>query len=280
MKEKSMTAAASQNGDHLFSRPPEVSYKGNCDRVVMESPEQDPAISVFLADGSRMGCELMAAALQRASEKLTLSGYATDLTEIRARLRDIRPDVAIISGDMKVGAPTAFDLAREIKESHPKTNIVMMLESIERVMVVEAFRAGATGIFSRDKSFDLLCACIRAVHEGQIWADNQSIRFLLDAFIRGTSRDATSFKRPNILTKREESVVQLVADGLTNRDISRQLNLSENTIRNYLFRIFNKVGTSNRLELALYAVNKKKGAGQRNHANRDSAPKIIENVPS
>jgi DNA-binding NarL/FixJ family response regulator len=58
------------------------------------------------------------------------------------------------------------------------------------------------------------------------------------------------------LTKREESVVQLVAEGLTNRDISRQLKLSEHTVRNYLFRIFNKVGTSNRLELALYAINR------------------------
>ena len=61
-------------------------------------------------------------------------------------------------------------------------------------------------------------------------------------------------ERPGLLTKREEGVVHLVAEGLTNRDISHQLNLSEHTVRNYLFRIFNKVGTSSRLELALYAI--------------------------
>ena len=62
-----------------------------------------------------------------------------------------------------------------------------------------------------------------------------------------------------LLTKREEGVVHLVAEGLTNRDISQQLNLSEHTVRNYLFRIFNKVGTSNRLELALYAIDRREG---------------------
>jgi DNA-binding NarL/FixJ family response regulator len=65
-------------------------------------------------------------------------------------------------------------------------------------------------------------------------------------------------KSPNLLTSREEGVVLLVAEGMTNRDISRQLQLSEHTVRNYLFRIFNKLGTSNRLELALYALQRKR----------------------
>jgi DNA-binding NarL/FixJ family response regulator len=65
----------------------------------------------------------------------------------------------------------------------------------------------------------------------------------------------TESKTTPVLTKREQSLVQLVAEGRTNRDISRELKLSENTVRNYLFRIFNKLGTSNRLELALYALN-------------------------
>jgi len=65
----------------------------------------------------------------------------------------------------------------------------------------------------------------------------------------------------HVLTKREEEIVQVVAEGLTNRDIARQLNLTEHTVRNYLFRIFNKLGTSNRLELALYVI-KQRGASQ------------------
>jgi DNA-binding NarL/FixJ family response regulator len=67
-----------------------------------------------------------------------------------------------------------------------------------------------------------------------------------------------------LLTKREEGVVHLVAAGMTNRDISQELKLSEHTVRNYLFRIFNKVGTSNRLELALYAIDRREGLEQQN----------------
>jgi DNA-binding NarL/FixJ family response regulator len=206
----------------------------------------------------------MATALQRSRYMLTLAGYATDSIGISARLGENAVDVAIISANLREGVTAAFRVTREIRASSPKTNVIMMLDSIEQVTVIEAFRAGATGIFSRDKSFDLLCKCIYVVHQEQIWADNKALRFLLDAFVRSKPTEASSYRRRNLLTKREEGVVQLVADGLTNRDISQQLNLSENTVRNYLFRIFNKVGTSNRLELALYSVNQRKEESQQN----------------
>ena len=229
-----------------------------------ESPKHGPVVSVFLSDTTQMGCELMATALQRSCYNLAVAGYAPDSAGIRDWLSENEVEIAIISADMREGATAAFNLTREIRDSYPKTSVILMLESIERVMVVEAFRAGAIGIFSRDKSFDLLCKCIHVVHQGQIWADNKALRFLVDAFVQSKPAEATSLKRPNLLTKREEGVVQLVADGFTNRDISRQLNLSENTVRNYLFRIFNKVGTSNRLELALYAVNQRRDESQQN----------------
>ena len=181
---------------------------------------------------------------------------------IRAWLRENRVDVVIVSADLKEGPTAAFNVTREINSSYPQTKVIIMLESIDRVRVIEAFRAGAAGIFTRDKSFDLLCKCIQVVRQGQIWADNGALRFLVDAFIRSKPAETISPKRSTLLTKREEGVVQLVADGLTNRDISEQLNLSENTVRNYLFRIFNKVGTSNRLELALYSMNQKKEENQ------------------
>jgi two-component system, NarL family, nitrate/nitrite response regulator NarL len=225
--------------------------------------EHGHVVSVFLADATRMGCELMATALQRSRFNLTLVGYATDSAEIRAGLCEKEVDIVIISADLREGATAAFKLTSEIRDSHPKTSVILILESIERIMVVEAFRAGAAGIFSRDRPFDLLCKCIDVVHRGQIWADNRAVQFLVDTIVRSKPAEAVLLKKSNPLTKREEGVVQLVADGLTNRDISRQLNLSENTVRNYLFRIFNKVGTSNRLELALYAVNQRREERQR-----------------
>lgn len=259
MREQSVTAK-SQQESHRISLPLDLSTVSN---GTLEPQGVGPMVGIFLGETTRMSCELMAAALQGSRYNLSLAGYATDSIGIRAWFDKNEADVAIINADLKEGGAAAFGVIREIRSSHPQTSVIMLLESIERVKVVEAFRAGATGIFSRDKSFDLLCKCIQVVHEGQIWADNKALRFLVDTFVRSKPTETSSVKRPNLLTKREEGVVQLVADGLTNRDISQQLNLSENTVRNYLFRIFNKVGTSNRLELALYSVNQRKDESQR-----------------
>ena len=139
----------------------------------------------------------------------------------------------------------------------------MMLESNEKPLVVEAFRAGAWGILSREEPFEVLCKCIYAVHQGQVWACSKDLRLVLDTLVHSPTVDARNGRKhrgPNSLTKREEDVVGLVTEGFTNREISKQLGLSEHTVRNYLFRIFNKLGTSTRLELALYAVSRKASA--------------------
>jgi DNA-binding NarL/FixJ family response regulator len=91
-----------------------------------------------------------------------------------------------------------------------------------------------------------------------VWAGSKVLRFALEALAQPPSvskLQGNPSKPPKtLLTKREKDIVSSVTEGLTNRDISRRLNLSEHTVRNYLFRIFNKLGTSNRLELALYAL--------------------------
>jgi two-component system nitrate/nitrite response regulator NarL len=95
------------------------------------------------------------------------------------------------------------------------------------------------------------------VHQGQIWIRAEELHFLVDALVESAQPRILNAKGIELLTKKEQGVVRLVSEGLTNRDIGRQLNLSENTVRNYVFRIFDKLGTSNRVELALYAVHKK-----------------------
>jgi len=204
-----------------------------------------------------MSYELMAAALQRSRYRIEIVGCITDRFGIRPILDKKEASVALI-GALKEGYKAGFDMIRELRASYPATSIVMMLDSMERSVVVEAFRAGAVGILSRDEPFEVLCKCIQAVHQGEVWAASNVLRLALDALtqtslIHIVARNTS--KGPNTsLTRREEDVVNLVTEGLTNRDISRRLNLSEHTVRNYLFRIFNKLGTSNRLELALYAL--------------------------
>lgn len=220
--------------------------------------------NVFIADSSHMGCQLMAAALRRSRNKLVVVGSATTSEAVRSAIcnRKFDLDALVIACDLKDGPLSGLKIASEIRMARPETHIIALMDSSERETVVDAFRSGATGILSREQPFDILCKCINAVCQGEVWATSKELKFGLDALVQ-TKEVATRMKqdktyKDRTLTRREEGIVQLIAEGLTNRDISVQLKLSENTIRNYLFRIFNKLGTSNRLELALYAINRKR----------------------
>jgi len=218
-------------------------------------------VRIFIADSNRMSCQLITAALHQGPFQFRVVGYATDAVGICEGLDRNEVDVAVVGAHLREGNLAGFNAARQIRASHSKLNVVIILDATEPTIVVEAFRAGASGIFSRDESFELLCKCIHAVYQGQVWASSKELHFVIDA-LRSTQpapAQAICPKAQRLLTDREEGVVRLVAEGLTNRDISQQLNLSEHTVRNYLFRIFNKVGTSNRLELALYSIDRGKG---------------------
>lgn len=237
--------------------------------------------SVFVTDASPMVCHLMASALQRSRCGLNVVGFSTDSDGTLSAFAESRTqvDVAVISSHLREGAHAGLNLARKIRTSHPNTRIIVLLDNSERTIVVEAFRSGCTGIFSREQPFEKLSKCIRVVQEGQVWATTREIKFVLEALTPiEASFVGTTTKSQNgwvALTSREQALVRLVAEGLTNRDISRRLNLSEHTVRNYLFRIFNKVGTSNRLELALYAIHH----GQNNEAGEPTS-KMLPDVRS
>jgi two-component system, NarL family, nitrate/nitrite response regulator NarL len=214
-------------------------------------------LKVFIADSSKLSCQLIAAELRRGRYRVRIVGFATDPVGIREELDKVTADVVVIAARLEGGALTGFDVTRQIRASHPKSSVVMILDMSEAKMVIEAFRAGASGIFCRNQSSELLCKSIRAVNQGGVWASSEELHFLIEALGPIQPAKSVSLRGPTLLTKREEGIVSLVAEGLTNRGISQQLSLSEHTVRNYLFRIFNKVGTSNRLELALYAIDRR-----------------------
>lgn len=210
------------------------------------------AIRVFIADSSALECQLLVRALQQCGGPIKVVGCATESVEILKELGKYCPHVAIISADLRDGRSAGFQTVRQLRVSYPHVHVIILVETPERATVVEGFRAGADGVFSRLQPFEMLCKCIYTVCEGQIWASSDEMRFVIDAMSQTRSIKTASGTR--LLTKREEELTQLVTEGLTNRDISRRLCLTEHTVRNYMFRIFNKLGTSNRLELALYVL--------------------------
>ena len=110
-------------------------------------------------------------------------------------------------------------------------------------------------MFCRNHAVKTLCKCIAAVNEGQIWADSSELLYLLDA-LSGAPSYAGGLERLNALSYRERDVVRCLAEGLSNREIATRLNISQHTVKNYMFRIFERVGVSSRLELLFFVMSR------------------------
>jgi DNA-binding NarL/FixJ family response regulator len=132
----------------------------------------------------------------------------------------------------------------------------MLLQCAKPDSVVRAFREGARGIFYSRHSLQSLSKCIQTVHQG-IWAGNEDLEHLINALTRLKPLEFNNAEGLPLLTRREEEVVRLVADGLKNREIAQKLKVKEHSIRNYLYRIFETLGVSTQVGLILYAFSQR-----------------------
>lgn len=161
----------------------------------------------------------------------------------------------LIGAHLQDGKNTGLRGVQQIRVLQPTIRAVVLLESSEKSLIVEAFRAGVKGIFFRSESdFDVLCKCIERIHQGQIWAGSAELEQVVEALMLSSPFVWAKTKEQKLLTSQESKIVQLVSKGLSNREIAIQLALSGHTVKNYLLKIFDKLGISNRVELALYGV--------------------------
>jgi DNA-binding NarL/FixJ family response regulator len=212
------------------------------------------SIRVAVAEATRMSSQLIAGALKRCRNNFDVHALTGNSAGTFQELQSYQPDVAVISAHLEDGPFRGFKVLQQLRASESKTCAVILLDGAERDLVVGAFRAGARGVFCRGDSFRALPKCIRCVHEGQIWASNTELEFLIEIITKLKPMQIHSTGGMALLTSREQDVVRLVADGMRNQEISRKLNLREHTVRNYVFRIFEKLGISSRVELVLYAL--------------------------
>ncbi len=186
---------------------------------------------------------------------------ATTAEEVLKALQTTHVDVALIAASLADGPMSGMGVLRQIRERWPEVKSVVLFYDHEYKLVVDAFRAGAKGVFCLSQStFKLLCRCVEQVHAGQIWGNCAELSEVVEAFSQLAPIRVVNADGMRMLTKREEEVVRLVAEGMQNREIATELRLSEHTIKNYLFHIFEKLGVSSRVELVLYAVSNAKGA--------------------
>ncbi len=212
-------------------------------------------IGVLVADSSQMQSQLLVAALRRRPEFHVIScnmGGDAVLETITAR----RPRVVLITTDHQNGGWQDMATVRRVHLAHSEIAMILLVEAYDRELVVNTFRSGARGLFCFTQlPFRTLCKCIHRVAAGQLWANTEQMQYLIEVLTQVPSLRVINAKGDPLLTPREEQVVALVAEGLSNRDVAAELKLSEHTVKKYLFRIFNKLGISTRVELVLYAVN-------------------------
>ena len=211
-------------------------------------------VNLAIADVNLMAGRLLSDQFKRHADIAVVSCTA-DKTSLLKSVRETKPDVAIIGADLQDGLLSGLDALREVRESHPDLRPILLFDRPEPAVVVEGLRAGARGVFSRcNFNFAALRKCVRRVFEGQVWIGSTEMEYVLEALTQARPLRVVNPDGLNLLSNREEEVMRLVAEGLGNREISELLVLSEHTVKNYLFRIFDKLGISNRVELVLYAV--------------------------
>jgi DNA-binding NarL/FixJ family response regulator len=190
---------------------------------------------------------------------LTLEGdfeivaEAQDGTEVMDILRDKEPDILLL--DLKMPGLDGLSLLQRIQTQKIKTKIIVLTASDDEGEYVQAMRYGTSGIVLKQTATELLLKSIRKVYEGEIWLDSKTTAAVMRQFASPSDPGPRERDKPR-LSNREREIVALVAQGFKNKEIAERMFISEQTVKNHLHNIFDKLGVSDRLELALYAIHR------------------------
>jgi len=236
------------------------------DSLREQAPPRASPIRVLIAEETPMGAQLLKAGLKRPGIPVGEIYCALTSAQIIASCASHPVDVAIISEDLQDGTYKGLDAIGLLRKVYPGVRSILLVKKLRRELTLDAFRNGAKGVFCRTEPLETLAKCIRVVQKGQIWIDSAQLEVVLQALIDTKPVHVTNLQGAGLLTKREDQVAGLVAEGLTNKEIAKRLGLSEHTVSNYLFKIYEKIGISSRVEFVLYVF------GCRQHTLDNAAP--------
>jgi DNA-binding NarL/FixJ family response regulator len=203
---------------------------------------------VLIYDSSSLQCELLSTALQSLRQGLEVES-ASDYDSMSALLATDANWVLIISDNNSGGATPS--IARRLRTDFSGLALVFLLQEGQTDRVIEAFRLGARGIVYSNENLAQLARCIDRVSQGEVWVRHVDLGIISEQLARSGGR-VTDVAGKVLLSPREEEISRLVAEGMSNREVSRTLRISESTVKNSLFHVFDKLGISNRVELARY----------------------------
>lgn len=232
--------------------------------VIMENMEDVPngeiadgaakpgAIRVILADSQaiyRVGIRKVFAL----EDDIRVVAQADSLENLRLAVERYPTDVVLLEGSMLAGTTNGIpDLLRLV----PDVKLIVQAAATDENYTVELYRRGVRGIISRSISPDLLVRCVRRIAAGETWIDNQSVNWVIEAY-RSQAAALVSPRNQPRLSVKELSIITCITQGKRNKEIAFQLGTTEQVVKNYLRKIYDKLGVSDRLELALYCLHNK-----------------------
>ena len=218
----------------------------------LDAPVKPGTIRVILADSQaiyRVGIRKIFAL----EDDLRVVAQADSLENLCAAVERFPTDVVLMDGSLLAGTANAIpDLLRIA----PDVKLIVQAVAADENQTVELYRRGVRGIVSRAISPDLLVRCMRRISAGETWIDNQSVSWVIEAYRAQAAALVNPRTQPKISPK-EMSIITCITQGKRNKEIAFQLGTTEQVIKNYLRKIYDKLGVSDRLELALYCLHNK-----------------------
>ena len=189
-------------------------------------------------------------------DDIEVVGEASDGREVLDRVQEVTPDVVLL--DLRMPNLDGLSTLQAMQQINKAVKVIVLTASEDKNEFVQAMKLGCSGIVLKQTAPELIVKSIRKVYGGEIWLDSHTTAAVMRQFaVPGELGPGTGKSRERSpLSQREREIVQLVAQGYKNKEMAEKMFISEQTVKNHLHNIFDKLGVSDRLELALYAIHK------------------------
>jgi DNA-binding NarL/FixJ family response regulator len=195
-------------------------------------------------------------------EDFEVVAQASDGRQVLEILQQLEPDILLL--DLKMPGLDGLATLQRLQAARNKTRVIVLTASDDKNEFVQAMKLGTSGIVLKQTATELLIKSIRKVHAGEIWLDSHTTAAVIRQFVANEEAPPPPPPPPpqsqgrererSPLSQREREIVALVAQGFKNKEMAEKMFISEQTVKNHLHNIFDKLGVSDRLELALYAI--------------------------